>query len=304
LATESFTEERGQPARSSDETFQAVSGEAKAHIFRRRCSNTTAAAKVRRKPLRLSISNGNLHVDSIRSLPNYSSVNTVNSRTVYHQSPDFMLKTPTSMVTSIGDDTTIMQRGTNPLSMGNGHRGLLLDCWRVVLGRGRGSSSRQCSSMGNHSSQFLHRTPTLVLTTPAYSSEQCEGGGGKLPALRTQSSRSWHEAIRQQRWFWRRVTGALRGSISSRRYQRNRKDMQGQGHQQHHRPSRQLVKKASKQMKREQKATVTLAIVLGRCRSCGREDGIGAMTVISLQWSSSAAGCPSSRCISRMRCAC
>lgn len=221
---------------------------------------------MRRKPLRLSISNGNLHVDSLRSFPVYSPLTPTIGRTIYHQSPDFMLKTPTSMATSSGDDTTIMQRCTNPLSVVNNGRGLLLDCWRFVFARGQRNSgaSRQCSSsMGNHSSQFLHRTPTLVLTTPNYSSamtsaEQTGLAGGKLPALRTQSSRSWHEAIRQQRWFWRRVTGALRGSISrSRRYCRKGQGTKGQ------RPSRQLVKKASKQMKREQKATVTLAIVLG-----------------------------------------
>ena len=56
------------------------------------------------------------------------------------------------------------------------------------------------------------------------------------------SDESWHDSIRDCKdELWRRVTGGFRT-----------------------RPSRQLVKKATKQMKREHKATVTLAVVLGK----------------------------------------
>lgn len=59
------------------------------------------------------------------------------------------------------------------------------------------------------------------------------------PKLR--SDESWHDSMRECKdELWRRVTGGFRT-----------------------RPSRQLVKKATKQMKREHKATVTLAVVLG-----------------------------------------
>ena len=56
------------------------------------------------------------------------------------------------------------------------------------------------------------------------------------------SDESWHDSIRDCRdELWKRFTGGFRS-----------------------RPSRQLVKKATKQMKREHKATVTLAVVLGK----------------------------------------
>uniref|UniRef100_A0AC34FI90 Uncharacterized protein n=1 Tax=Panagrolaimus sp. ES5 TaxID=591445 RepID=A0AC34FI90_9BILA len=64
------------------------------------------------------------------------------------------------------------------------------------------------------------------------------------PKLR--SDESWHDSMRECKdELWRRVTGGFRT-----------------------RPSRQLVKKATKQMKREHKATVTLAVVLGKFENC------------------------------------
>ncbi|KAE9550881.1 hypothetical protein FO519_005905 [Halicephalobus sp. NKZ332] len=60
------------------------------------------------------------------------------------------------------------------------------------------------------------------------------------------SDESWHDSIRECREeLWRRFTGGFRT-----------------------RPSRQLVKKATKQMKREHKATVTLAVVLAVFLGC------------------------------------
>lgn len=59
---------------------------------------------------------------------------------------------------------------------------------------------------------------------------------------RIKSDESWHDSIRDCKdEFLRKVAGGFRT-----------------------RPSRQLVKKATKQMKREHKATVTLAVVLGK----------------------------------------
>uniref|UniRef100_A0A914Y651 G-protein coupled receptors family 1 profile domain-containing protein n=1 Tax=Panagrolaimus superbus TaxID=310955 RepID=A0A914Y651_9BILA len=64
------------------------------------------------------------------------------------------------------------------------------------------------------------------------------------PKLR--SDESWHDSMRECKdELWRRVTGGFRT-----------------------RPSRQLVKKATKQMKREHKATVTLAVVLAVFLGC------------------------------------
>jgi len=60
------------------------------------------------------------------------------------------------------------------------------------------------------------------------------------------SDESWHDSIRDCRdELWKRFTGGFRS-----------------------RPSRQLVKKATKQMKREHKATVTLAVVLAVFLGC------------------------------------
>uniref|UniRef100_A0AC34R6S4 G-protein coupled receptors family 1 profile domain-containing protein n=1 Tax=Panagrolaimus sp. JU765 TaxID=591449 RepID=A0AC34R6S4_9BILA len=65
-------------------------------------------------------------------------------------------------------------------------------------------------------------------------------------SVKLRSEESWHESFKDCREeIWKRFTGNFRT-----------------------RPSRQLVKKASKQMKREHKATVTLAVVLAVFLGC------------------------------------
>uniref|UniRef100_A0A7E4VY70 G_PROTEIN_RECEP_F1_2 domain-containing protein n=1 Tax=Panagrellus redivivus TaxID=6233 RepID=A0A7E4VY70_PANRE len=83
-----------------------------------------------------------------------------------------------------------------------------------------------------------------------YSNDRSHGGDDRLsvntnsPKLR--SDESWQDSIRDCKdELWKRVTGGFRT-----------------------RPSRQLVKKATKQMKREHKATVTLAVVLAVFLGC------------------------------------
>lgn len=74
----------------------------------------------------------------------------------------------------------------------------------------------------------------------------------------------WHESLRRTGGvFWRRVTSTLRHSLIASKHHTAVTTQSLRNN----RPSRQLIKKASKQMKREHKATVTLAVVLGGCFS-------------------------------------
>ncbi|KAI1722606.1 7 transmembrane receptor (rhodopsin family) domain-containing protein [Ditylenchus destructor] len=256
---------------------------------------------IQRKPLRMCISNGNLRSSSnakpCLTLP-IGPYTMLNSSLTVTEPP----KSPISCATSTGTDDNDKDNhqekhkfssSTDTLPMT--HQGWLTvtlatccgqDGWFGIgwtqsskrsndstsatpVGTG-GMLSVACGGTTLSTSQIhLPQLPATSSSSTAYKGDMChtdtnnnnqrkDNGNVRKSKGRAES---WHESLRRRSdQLWRRVTTTLGHSLITKSRTSSQRA--------NNRPSRQLIKKASKQMKREHKATVTLAVVLAVFLGC------------------------------------